>query len=310
MFFNRLYGSVEYFDRRSEDLLYNYTAPQPPYVYSSILFNVGTIKNTGVELALTGDVVVNQPVTWTTGINYSYGTTKLTKLSDGVYQATYLDLYSKGGPGANEYFFRVEEGGAVGQFYGFRYAGVDEGGNMLVYNSEGEKIYATQANPDTDKSYIGNGAPKHFLTWNNTLRWKGFDLSMMWRGAFGHQIFNNRKYGMGLRGCGTDNVLREAYLGDKELYASSGVISDYFLENGDFFKLDNVTLGYTVPLKANKFIDNLRVYCTAKNLFTITGYKGNDPSVVTSTGITPGVDQSGAYPSATQLTFGVTLKFK
>lgn len=310
MFFNRLYGSVEYFDRRSEDLLYNYTAPQPPYVYSSILVNVGTIKNTGVELALTGDVVVNQPVTWTTGINYSYGTTKLTKLSDGVYQATYLDLYSKGGPGANEYFFRVEEGGAVGQFYGFRYAGVDEGGNMLVYNSEGEKIYATQANPDTDKSYIGNGAPKHFLTWNNTLRWKGFDLSMMWRGAFGHQIFNNRKYGMGLRGCGTDNVLREAYLGDKELYASSGVISDYFLENGDFFKLDNVTLGYTVPLKANKFIDNLRVYCTAKNLFTITGYKGNDPSVVTSTGITPGVDQSGAYPSATQLTFGVTLKFK
>lgn len=309
MLWNRLHGSIEYFDRRSQDLLYNYTAPQPPYVYDSILVNVGTTKNTGIEIALNADVFVNTPVTWTTGINYSYGKTKLTKLSNDVYQMAYLDLYQKAGVGTSEYYFRVEEGGEVGQFYGFRYAGHDDEGNMLVYNKNGEKVYATTADAN-DKEYIGNGAPQHFLTWNNTVRYRNWDLSVMFNGAFGFQIFNNRKYGMGLRGSGSDNVLRSAYLEDKDLYSSAGVISSYFLENGDYFKLENVTLGYTVPFKSRRLIDSLRIYLSAKNLFTITGYSGNDPSIVTSTGITPGVDSSSAYPSAVQVALGVTLRFK
>lgn len=310
MLWNRLYGSIEYFDRRSSDLLYTYTAPQPPYVYSTILVNVGTTKNTGMELSLTGDVFVKTPVTWTTGINYSYGKTKLTKLSNDIYEASYLDLYQKPGVGTSEYFFRVEEGGEIGQFYGYEYAGTDSEGNMLVYNKDGDKVLTSQATAD-DKRYIGNGAPKHFLTWNNTLRWRDFDLSLMFQGAFGYEIFNMRKYGMGLQDCGTDNVLRSAYLEDGDVKSGGGVISSYFLENGNYFKLANVTLGYTVPFnKNNKFIESLRVYLAAKNVFTITGYSGNDPSVVTSTGITPGVDVNSAYPQATQLTLGVTFRFK
>jgi len=310
MLFNRLHGSIEYFDRRSQDLLYNYTAPQPPYVYSNILVNVGTTRNTGVELSLTGDILTGTPVTWTSGINYSYGTTKLTKLSNEIYKASYLDLYQKPGVGSNEYFFRVQEGGKIGQYYGYEYAGVDENGNMMVWSGDGEKIYATQASPENDKRYIGNGAPKHFLAWNNTLRWRDFDLSFMFQGAFGFEIFNMRKYGMGLRGSGSDNVLRDAYLDDKDVFSSAGVITSYFLEKGDYFKLENVTLGYTVPFKKRTIIDSLRVFCSAKNLFTITGYSGNDPSIVTSTGITPGIDVASAYPSATQVSFGVTLRFK
>lgn len=309
MFFNRLYGSIEYFDRRSQDLLYNYTAPQPPYVYPDILVNVGTTKNTGIELALTADAVVNQPVTWTTGINYSYGTTKLTKLSNANYQASYLDLYQKPGVGTSEYFFRVEEGGKIGQFYGYEYAGTDADHNMLIYNAAGEKVNASSADPK-DKRYIGNGAPSHFLTWTNTVKWKNFDLSMMFNGAFGFEIFNMRKYGMGLKGCGTDNVLRSTYLEDRDVWSGGGVISSYFLERGDYFKLENVTLGYNVPLKSHRLIDNLRVYVSAKNLFTITGYSGNDPSAVTSTGITPGVDVTTAYPSAMQFTIGATIRFR
>ena len=309
MLWNRLYGSVEYFDRRSNDLLYTYSAPQPPYVYSTILVNVGTTKNTGVELSLTGDVFVDTPVKWTTGVNYSYGTTKLSKLSNDIYKASYLDLYQKPGAGTSEYFFRVQEGGKIGQFYGYEYAGTDDEGNMLVYNKDGEKILTAQATAE-DKRYIGNGAPEHFLTWNNTLRWRDFDLSVMFQGAFGHEIFNMRKYGMGLQGCGTDNVLRSAYLEDSDVITGGGVISSYFLENGNYFKLANVTLGYTVPFKSNKLVESLRVYVAAKNLFTITGYSGNDPSIVTSTGITPGVDVNSAYPQATQLTLGVTFRFK
>ena len=309
MLFNRINGSIEYFDRRSQDLLYNYTAPQPPYVYPSILVNVGTTKNTGVELALNVDAVINQPVTWTTGINYSYGTTKLTKLSNDIYQASYLDLSQKPGVGTSEYFFRVEQGGRIGQFWGYEYAGVDENHNMLVYTAEGEKIPAAAADPK-DKRYIGDGAPEHFLTWTNTIKWKGFDLSLMFNGAFGFQIFNMRRYGMGLKGCGTDNVLRSTYLKDRDVWSGGGVISSYFLERGDYFKLENVTLGYTVPLKNRKLLDTIRVYIAAKNLFTLTGYSGTDPSAVTSTGITPGIDVTSAYPQATQLTLGVTVKFK
>lgn len=309
MFFNRIYGSIEYFDRRSQDLLYNYTAPQPPYVYPNILVNVGTTKNTGIELSLTADAIVNKPVTWTTGINYSYGTTKLTKLSNSIYQASYLDLYQKPGVGTSEYFFRVEEGGKIGQFYGYEYAGVDENHNMLVYTADGEKVTAASADPK-DKRYIGDGAPKHFLTWNNTVKWKNFDLSMMFNGAFGFQIFNMRKYGMGLKGSGSDNVLRSTYLKDRDVWSGGGVISSYFLERGDYFKLENVTIGYTVPLKNRRLLDTLRFYIAAKNLFTLTGYSGTDPSAVTSTGITPGIDVTSAYPSATQLTVGVNIRFR
>lgn len=307
--FNRLYGAIEYFDRRSTDLLYNYTAPQPPYVYPSILVNVGTTRNTGVELNINGDIIVNQPVTWSTGINYSYGETKLTKLSNSIYQASYLDLYQKPGVGTNEYFFRVEEGGKIGQFYGYEYAGVDENKNMLVYTADGEKVPAATADPK-DKRVIGDGAPNHFLTWTNTVKWKNFDLSLMFTGAFGFEIFNMRKYGMGLQGCGTDNVLRSAYLEDKDVYSGAGVISSYFLEKGDYFKLENITLGYNVPLRNRKILDTLRFYISAKNIFTLTGYTGTDPSAVTSTGITPGVDVTSAYPQATQLTLGVTIKFR
>ena len=309
MFWNRLSGSVEYFDRRSNDLLYNYTAPQPPFIYSTILVNVGSTRNTGLELALNGDIIINRPVTWSSSINYTYGTTRLSKLSNDIYQASYLDLYLKPGVGTSEYFFRVEEGGKIGQFYGYEYAGTDADHNMLIYNKDGEKVPASAADP-TDKRYIGNGTPAHFLNWTNTLRYGQFDLSMMFTGAFGFDIFNMRKYGMGLQGCGTDNVLRSAYLDDSDVYTGGGVISSYFLERGDYFKLENVTLGYNVPLKSRKTIDNLRLYISAKNLFTLTNYSGNDPSIVPSTGITPGVDVTSAYPSAIQLAFGVTLKFR
>lgn len=171
------------------------------------------------------------------------------------------------------------------------------------------KLQVASANPE-DKRFIGDGAPKHFLSWSNSLKWKNFDLSMMFQGAFGFKIFNMRKYGMGLQGSGSDNVLRSAYLDDRDTWSGGGVISSYFLERGDYFKLENVTLGYNFPIKNRRLLDSLRVYVSAKNLFTLTGYSGTDPSAVTSTGITPGVDVSSAYPSATQITLGVTIRFR
>ena len=305
---NRLRGSIEYFDRRSEDLLYNYTAPQPPFIYNTILVNVGTTKNTGLEVSLEYDVLSKSALKWTTGVNWSTGDTKLTKLSSDAYQMAYLDLYRKPGVGTNEYFFRVEEGGKIAQFYGYEHAGIDENGLLLVYDNDGNAKPAAQADPSWKRD-IGNGAPKHFLSWSNSFRYKNWDLSTLFRGAFGYKIFNMRKYGMGLIGCGTDNVLRTAYTDDADVLSSGGIISSYFLENGNYFKLDNVTLGYNYTPKNRQLVESLRVYVTAKNLFTLTSYKGNDPSIVTSTGITPGVDSNSAYPQATQLSLGVTVRF-
>ena len=305
---SRLRGSIEYFDRRSKDLLYNYTAPQPPFIYNTILVNVGTTQNTGIEVSLDYDVLAKKALKWTTGINWSMGQTKLTKLSSDAYQMAYLDLYQKPGPGSSEYFFRVEEGGKIGQFYGYEHAGVDENGLLLIYDNNGNAVPAAQADP-TYKRNIGNGAPKHFLSWSNSLSYKNWDLSMLFRSALGFEIFNMRKYGMGLKGSGTDNVLRKAYTDYADVESSGGIISSYFLENGNYFKLDNVTLGYTYSPKSRQLVENLRIYLTAKNVFTLTGYEGNDPSIVTSTGITPGIDSNSAYPQATNFTLGVTVRF-
>ena len=307
-FDSRLRGSVEYFDRRSQDLLYNYTAPQPPFIYNTILVNVGTTKNTGIEASLEYDVLSKTAFKWTTGVNWSMGETKLTKLSSDVYQMAYLDLYQKPGPGSSEYFFRIKEGGKIGQFYGYEHAGVDKNGMLMVYDNEGKAQPAAQADPSWKRN-IGNGAPKHFLSWSNSFKYKNWDLSMLFRSALGFQIFNMRKYGMGLQGAGTDNVLRTAYTEYRDIKSSGSVVSSYFLENGSYFKLDNVTLGYNFTPKNRQLIESLRVYLTAKNLFTITGYDGNDPSIVTSTGITPGIDTNSAYPQATQVSLGVTLRF-
>ena len=305
---SRLRGSIEYFDRRSKDLLYNYTAPQPPFIYNTILVNVGTTQNAGIEVSLDYDVLAKKALKWTTGINWSMGQTKLTKLSSDAYQMAYLDLYQKPGPGSSEYFFRVEEGGKIGQFYGYEHAGVDENGLLLIYDNNGNAVPAAQADP-TYKRNIGNGAPKHFLSWSNSLSYKNWDLSMLFRSALGFEIFNMRKYGMGLKGSGTDNVLRKAYTDYADVESSGGIISSYFLENGNYFKLDNVTLGYTYSPKSRQLVENLRIYLTAKNVFTLTGYEGNDPSIVTSTGITPGIDSNSAYPQATNFTLGVTVRF-
>jgi hypothetical protein len=245
---------------------------------------------------------------WTTGVNWSSGTTKLSKLSSDSYQMAWLDLYQKPGLGTSEYFFRIEEGGKMGQFYGYEHAGIDENGLLMVYDNEGKAQPAAQADPAWKRN-IGNGAPKHFLSWSNALRYKNWDLSALVRSAIGFKIFNMRKYGMGLQGCGTDNVLRTAYTDYADVKSGGSIISSYFLENGNYVKLDNVTLGYNFTPKDRKILESVRVYLSAKNLFTLTKYEGNDPSVVNSNGITPGVDTNSAYPQATNVTLGVTVRF-
>lgn len=305
--FNRVRGSIEYFDRRSEDLLYTYTAPQPPFLYSSILVNLGSTKNTGIEISLEGDIVRRDDFNWTMNGTYSSGKTVLTKLSNDVYQASYLDLYKREGPGASEYYFRIEEGGTVGEIYGYKHAGIDENGELLVYDKNGEAIPKTAAD-NSDKQYIGNTAPKHFFSWNNNIKYKNWDLSVTCRGAAGMKMWNRQLFDIGLKGSTSENVLRTAYTKYDHINSDGKILSSFFLENGAWFKIDRVTLGYNVPMRSKTYIKSMYWYVSANNLHTFTGFSGVDPSTVTSIGLTPGIAGTSSL-SSTQITLGASIKF-
>jgi TonB-dependent starch-binding outer membrane protein SusC len=305
--FNRFRGSIEYFDRRSEDLLSSYSAPQPPFIFNSILVNLGSTKNTGTEVSLDGDVIRKGNFSWAMNVTYSYGTTILTKLSNNVYQASYIDLMQRGGLGTSEYYFRIVEGGKIGEIYGYKHAGVDENGELLVWSKEGDAIPKTAAD-NSDKQYIGNTAPKHFFSWTNTLKYKNFDLSIFCRGAAGMKMWNGQLMNNGLKGSAAQNVLRTAYTKYDYITSDGSILSSFYLEKGDWLKIEKISVGYNIPFKSNKYVKSMYWYLSADNLLTFTGFTGVDPSTATSIGLTPGITGSTALMT-TQFTIGTTIKF-
>ncbi|HOC87811.1 MAG: SusC/RagA family TonB-linked outer membrane protein [Bacteroidota bacterium] len=305
--FKRIRGSIEYFDRRSEDLLYTYTAPQPPFVYSSILVNVGSTKNTGVEVSLEGDVIKKKDFSWQMNGTWSSGTSVLTKLSDDVYKATYLDLMQRGGLGTSEYYFRIVEGGKIGQLYGYKHAGVNDDGELLVWSKEGEAITKSAAD-NSDKVFTGNTAPKHFFSWSNAFRFKNWDLSILTRGAAGMKMWNGQLFNIGLKGSTANNVLRTAYTKYDHITSDGSMLTSFFLEDGDWLKIERVTLGYNYNFRNKTYVKSMYWYVSANNLHTFTGFTGVDPSTVTSIGLTPGISGTTAL-TTTQVTLGVSVKF-
>ena len=307
LFKNRLRGSIDLYDRESPDLLYNYTAPQPPFIHSSILVNVGKTRNLGAELSLEGDILSKSVFKWTSGINASIGTSKIVSLSNQIYGASYIDMLGTGGAGQTSYYYRYTEGSTIGVLYGYEAAGVNENGDMMVYDNDGNVVTAASANA-AYKRYIGSTIPKLFLSWNNTLRYKNWDLNILMNGAFGHMIYNNRRAG-NLQGSGNANVFRSAYTTDKAVREYGGVVTSYFLEHGDFMKIQNVTLGYNFSPRNKSVLRNLRVFLTATDLYTFTGYTGTDPALLSTNGLTPGVDNGTGYPETRVVTLGATITF-
>jgi hypothetical protein len=204
----------------------------------------------------------------------------------------------------------LQDGVELGSFYGYKYAGVDEQGKMLIWKEAregGDKILSTQSDPNRDKTYLGNGMPRYELTWGNTLGYKNFDLSLYFRGRFDYQILNMYQMYYGLVAESGTNLLQDAY--DRNGHITSGkVISDYFLENGDFFRLDNVTLGWT-PQVGIKHLSSLRLYGTVRNVFVLTKYSGLDPNTVNVTGLTPGLGGLDVYPITRNFALGAQINF-
>lgn len=213
----------------------------------------------------------------------------------------------------------VKVGQPIGTFYGLKSVDITDDGLWIVegLDESGNKVnkLASEATA-ADWQVLGNGIPAHNLNWNNSFSYKGFDLSINMRGAFGFEILNyQRMYYENAKPSIQYNRLNSAF---DNVYGKSPVkddqryVSDY-IENGNYWKIDNVTLGYTFNLSKQKVIKNLRVYGSVLNLATITGYKGIDPEVSMSSGefgvLNAGSDERDKYPTVRTYTFGVNVTF-
>ena len=310
LFQSTLTGSLDLFIRKGKDVIGEYQVPVPPYLHEKIMTNVGTTNSKGFELQMNWDAVRAKDFTYSTNVTLAYTKSKLTSFSNEKYELGYMEgegLPSPGNPGPCQ---RLQDGIEIGSFYGYRYAGVDNDGNILVYkNGEkgGEAIRGRDAS-ESDRTYIGNGTPKWELAWGNNFTYKGFDLSLYFRGRFDYEILNQYQMYYGLQGVTGINKLRSAYNENAHIKGEK-IMCDYFLDNGNFLKLDNITIGWTPKLKT-KWISSLRVYGTIKNVFTITKYSGGmDPSSVDVTGLWAGRGNMDLYPTSRNLTFGVQISY-
>jgi hypothetical protein len=312
---NRLTGSVDYYVRTNKDLLGYYNVPLPPNPQSQTFTNVGTMKNSGIEVTLNGSVIKGTNFNYNITLTGAFNKNKFISFSNDIYKgAIFQDVAGLPSPGSPGNIQRIEEGHSIGEFYTLRSAGVDANGALLVYKKDGQVVPANQASND-DKQFVGNGLPKFIASLGNSFRYKNFDLNIFLRGSFGYKIFNTTAFYIGTPSSQADaNVLRSAY-DPKSKYSkltsnsTTSIASDYFLESGSFVKIDNVSMGYTHTLNL-KYLKSLRFYATGRNLHTFTKYTGGDPDLVQVNGLVPGVNTSlNYYPSTLQLLIGVQATF-
>lgn len=311
----RLSGSIDYYNRDVDGLIYEYGVPAPPNLYNKTMANGGTMRNRGVEVLVTVVPVQNKDFEWSTTGTFSLNSNKLISLSGSIFKSDY-DYFNTGtveysGQVADSH--RVQVGESIGNFYGFKVVDVDSEGRWIYEDRNGELVnYKDFTHAPEDKHVIGNGLPKWYAGWNNTLRYKNFDLNVTMRGAFGFQIINGGRMNYeNVKNSRFENRLKsvnDLVFGKHTLSPEvEPEFNSYYVEDGDYWKIDNITLGYSFG-QVGKYIKSLRIYGSVLNALTITGYKGIDPEVSTD-GLTPGYDTRDRYPSVRSFTFGVNVKF-
>jgi TonB-linked outer membrane protein, SusC/RagA family/TonB-dependent outer membrane receptor, SusC/RagA subfamily, signature region len=307
IFNERVSGTIEWYDKRTKDMLYTYRVPTPPFLHENMMANVGDMKNTGVELALNIDAVRTQNFNWNTSLTLAHNKNKITSLSDDVYTTSRIlvgDAWVRGGSGRTTHV--VEEGYPVGQFYGPQCIGISEDGKYIFLNKDGEEVNSATAE---DYTYIGSAQPDLTYGWNNQFTYKAWDLSFFLRGTIGNKVLNMGRMTYGHPGY----LIGANALNDPLIYQLKVVpeFSSLYVEDASHIRLDNLSLGYTFNTKGSSWLDRARIYATAQNLFILTGYKGLDPEVDENrnNGLAPGVEDREYYPKAQTLSVGISLTF-
>lgn len=310
LFNNRVYGSFNYFNRKQQDLLGNYKVSVPPYLFDETFVNVGTMKNTGFEFDINVKAVKTKHFSYDFNVVGATMSNKFVDFSNSQYVGQdYYDVAGTSDPYPYYYLQRIQKGKSIGNFNMWKYAGHTTEGEWLVYDKDGDIIRASQAS-DADRQKVGNGMPKFTMSTSHNFSYRNFDLSLFFRGAFGYDIFNIHDFYYGTRNF-TGNRSYKAYGKNFQVASTANpVVCDYFLEKGDYLKLDMVTLGYTFSPKDWRFLDRVRLYGTMKNVFTLTKFSGVDPSTYQVNGLTPGAQGSRTYfPSTRQIIVGLQVDF-
>ena len=315
-FANRIMLTAEYYYSKTSDMLYAYEVPVPPFAYNTLLANIGSMSNRGLELGLSVQPISKKDMELNINMNLSFQSNKLISLS-GDYKgmsmtaANVTAIGSLDGAGQNggdnNVVYQI-----VGQPLGVFYLPHCKG---LVKNENGSYFYDIEdldhngkidLSDGGDRYIAGQATPKVTLGSNISFRYKDIYVALQMNGAFGHKIFNGTGLAYTSMACFPDyNVLKDA---PKKNIVDQRV-SDYWLEKGDYLNFEHLTLGYNVPLKS-KFVCSLRVSCNISNLGTITGYRGLTPMinsyVVNST---MGIDDKRNYPLYRTYSLGLSVQF-
>lgn len=310
----RLNGTVEVYHKKTKDLIWSYPVSTTQYIYGWIDANVGEMTNKGIEFTLNAVPVRTKNFMWSTTLNLSHNKNTVDKMQNETFHTTNLTQGDPmvAGVSADGWTQRIMEGEPIGTFYTYQYAGIVNGrSEYYVLDENGNRTGETTNNPSLkDRSITGCAQPKLNAGWNNTLTYKNWSLNAFITGVFGNDVYNSARahYTSAQMFSDGKNVLKE-FLNNPASDASGSLPSDRFIEKGSYVRLQTLSLSYTFRNCFNDWIQDLTLYGTANNLFTITNYKGLDPEVNMG-GIDPGVDYRWSrYPHTRTFMVGVKINF-
>ncbi len=306
----RIDVTLDWYYKRTYDALLNTTPPAylggKPYVV-----NAGEVSNTGLDISITAGIIQTRDWTWSTTLQGSYMKNRVEKLT-----AQEPALYSGSTVSILNDALVVKEGESIGSFYGYRWAGVDEGGYDTYYTASGE---VTRKPDATDRVVLGKSSPDFTLGWNNTVSWKNLSLNVFFNGSFGGKRLNALRYAMNTL-IGNSRFVTDANwvddvlagkMADPTKYTGNFCPgeSDKWLEKADYLRLENISLSYDLKRNITKFAD-IRFQFSVQNAFTITNYKGVNPAALTFGDVEwkKGVDM-GTSPCPRTYTVGVRFVF-
>ena len=310
----RLNGTVEVYHKKTKDLIWSYPVSTTQYIYGMMDANVGEMTNKGIEFTLNAVPVRTKNFMWSTTLNLSHNKNTVDKMQNETFHTTNLTQGDPmvAGVSADGWTQRIMEGEPIGTFYTYQYAGIVNGrSEYYVLDENGNRTGKTTNNPSLkDRSITGCAQPKLNAGWNNTLTYKNWSLNAFITGVFGNDVYNSARahYTAAQMFSDGKNVLKE-FLSNPVGDASGSLPSDRYIEKGSYVRLQTLSLSYTFRNCFNDWIQDLTLYGTANNLFTITNYKGLDPEVNMG-GIDPGIDYRWSrYPHTRTFMVGVKINF-
>ncbi|MDE5647709.1 MAG: SusC/RagA family protein, partial [Muribaculaceae bacterium] len=264
----------------------------------------------GWEIEIGGSLLKRRDLTWRSTLNLSHNSGKIKKLG---MEGQYIEYAGFPNPGTPGNAVRITSGSPLGKFFVYRYAGVDENGQIQIYDKDNNVVLAQgNALNSNNKTWVGNAFPAIIATWNNTVRYKDFDFGMQLRGWFDFDVMSQPSMYMGLSmGGGGNNLVKKLYEQNQHIKGDK-VLCDYFISDGTFVKIDAINFGYTLnTAKWTNYLQKARFYVTLRDVARFTSYKGINPEVNIN-GLEPGfekLDGSSLYPQTLHATFGVQLTF-